>query len=271
MLEWDPIELATATLRSLTLFRNNSKAGAIPNPSSHTSTKISGLAVDTEYNFYLILRTSAGTYSSDKVSIKTHKMTDLSGITVCPGVMPAEVREGMESCLERIGARPLQDSVRIDTTHFVCTEGRGQAWERAQEMNIPVVRPEWLEACEREGRIVVARQFYLGAELPKIKHTVPARNPAPQPRVSPSVSSPRSSVVAQGAEKPESTTPTESPVAVSAPQSKASSPIEENQEVPDDSSDNVKPAASPKQATVESVDDEQKGSKSEENFESVEL
>lgn len=200
-------------------------------------------------------------------------MTDLSGITVCPGVMPAEVREGMESCLERIGARPLQDSVRIDTTHFVCTEGRGQAWERAQEMNIPVVRPEWLEACEREGRIVVARQFYLGAELPKVKHTVPARNPAPQHRVSPSVSSPRSSVVAQRVEKPGSTTPSESPVAVSAPQSKASSPVEEKQEVPvpGDSSDDVKPAASPKQATVESVEDEQKGTKSEENFESVEL
>ncbi|KAF8535935.1 hypothetical protein BDD12DRAFT_648230, partial [Trichophaea hybrida] len=164
VLEWDPIELATAKLRSLTLYRNNGKAGTIPNPMAHTSTKISGLAVGEEYSFHLILRTSAGTYSSDKVTVKTHKMTDLSGITVCPGVMSAEDREALETSLQRIGAKRLQDIVRIDTTHFVCTEGRGHAWEKALEMNIPVVRPEWIEACEREGRIVVARNYYLGVD-----------------------------------------------------------------------------------------------------------
>jgi hypothetical protein len=173
VLEWDPVELATATLRSLTLYRNNGKAGMIPNPTAHTSTKISGLAVGEEYSFHLVLRTSAGTYSSDKVTVKTHKMTDLSGITVCPGVMPAEHRETLEAALQRIGAKSLQDSVRIDTTHFVCTEGRGQAWEKALDMNIPVVRPEWIEACEREGRIVVARNYYLGVEISKIRQNIP--------------------------------------------------------------------------------------------------
>ncbi|KAI5813018.1 hypothetical protein BZA77DRAFT_322211 [Pyronema omphalodes] len=181
VLEWDPIELATATLRSLTLYRNNAKAGAIPNPTAHTSTKISGLAVGEEYTFHLVLRTSAGTYSSDKVTVRTHKMTDLSGITVCPGVMPPTTRENLEAALQRIGAKPLQDSVRIDTTHFVCTEGRGHAWERALEMNIPVVRPEWIEACEREGRIVVARNYYLGVEMSKIRQSMPPARPQTQP------------------------------------------------------------------------------------------
>lgn len=229
VLEWDPIVLATATLRSLTLYRNNAKAGAIPNPSSHTSTKISGLAVDTEYTFYLVLRTSAGTFSSEKVSVKTHKMTDLSGITICPGVMPAEVRESLEASLERIGARPLQDSVRIDTTHFVCTEGRGQAWDRAQEMNIPVVRPEWLEACEREGRIVVARQFYLGAELPKMKpgsrpaRTTPVQPATPQSPAPPM--SPRTSTV-PNPEKAASVSESGSPAPPSAAESNTSVPEE---------------------------------------------
>ncbi|KAF8475897.1 hypothetical protein BDZ91DRAFT_778957 [Kalaharituber pfeilii] len=163
VLEWDPIDLATATLRSLTLYRNGTKSGSIPNP-TFTTTKISGLAVNTEYTFHLILKTSAGTYSSDKVTVRTQKLTDLSGITVCPGVMPPEVKEQLEACLQRIGAKPLQDYVRIDTTHFVCTEGRGQAWERAVEMNIPVVRPEWVEACESEGRIVGVRAYYLTAD-----------------------------------------------------------------------------------------------------------
>lgn len=126
------------------------------------STKISGLAVDTDYSFHLVLRTSGGTYSSNTLNVRTHKMTDLTGIVVTPGVLPPQLRESLETAVERIGGR-IVDSVRIDTTHFVCTEGRGRDWERAKEMNIPVVRPEWIEGCEREGRIVGVRGYYLDA------------------------------------------------------------------------------------------------------------
>ena len=132
------------------------------------STKISGLAVDTEYSFHLVLRTTGGTYSSPVLTCRTHKMTDLSGITVTPGVLPEQIRASLENAVERIGAR-IADTVRIDTTHFVCTEGRGKDWERAVEMNIPVVRPEWVEGCEREGRIVGVRGYYLDAN-PKQRH-----------------------------------------------------------------------------------------------------
>jgi chitin biosynthesis protein CHS5 len=126
------------------------------------STKISGLAVDTEYSFHLVLRTTGGTYSSPVLKCRTHKMTDLSGITVTPGVLPEQLRTSLEIAVDRIGGR-IADIVRIDTTHFVCTEGRGKEWERALEMNIPVVRPEWIEGCEREGRIVGVRGYYLDA------------------------------------------------------------------------------------------------------------
>ena len=95
--------------------------------------------------------------------IRTHKMTDLRGITVTPGVLPAPLRHSLASAVDRIGGK-MADSVRIDTTHFVCTEGRGREWERAVEMNIPVVRPEWVEGCEREGRIVGVRGYYLNAD-----------------------------------------------------------------------------------------------------------
>jgi hypothetical protein len=128
-----------------------------------TSTKISGLAIDTEYTFHLVLRTSAGTYTSEKLTVRTHKMTDLTGITVTPGVLPAPLRYSLAQAVERIGAK-MVETVRIDTTHFVCTEGRGAQWERAVEMNIPVVRPEWVEGCEREGRIVGVRGYYLNAD-----------------------------------------------------------------------------------------------------------
>ena len=163
MLEWDKIELATADLRSLSLYRNGAKAGVIPQDKGIQATKVSGLAVDTEYTFHLVLRTSAGQYSSEKLAVKTHKMTDLSGITVTPGVLPAPLRESLSGAVERIGAK-IAENVRIDTTHFVCTEGRGREWEKAGDMNIPIVRPEWVEGCEREGRIVGVRGYYLNAD-----------------------------------------------------------------------------------------------------------
>lgn len=90
-------------------------------------------------------------------------MTDLSGITITPGVLPPAIRTSLASAVDRVGAK-LIDNVRIDTTHFVCTEGRGAAWEKAVEMNIPVVRPEWIEGCEREGTIVSVRGYYLNAD-----------------------------------------------------------------------------------------------------------
>ncbi|EDN06701.1 chitin biosynthesis protein [Histoplasma capsulatum] len=172
VLEWDPINLATASLKSLSLYRNDSKAGSIPRPKEMLSTKISGLAIDTEYTFHLVLRTSAGTFSSEKLVCRTHKMTDLSGITITPGVLPQSLRTSLEEAVDRIGAK-LIDTVRIDTTHFVCTEGRGAAWEKAVEMNIPVVRPEWVDGCEREGTIVSVRGYYLNAD-PKLRQIGPS-------------------------------------------------------------------------------------------------
>ncbi|CRG86180.1 Cell fusion protein cfr1 [Talaromyces islandicus] len=163
VLEWDPINLATASLKSLSLYRNGSKAGSIPRPLEMLSTKISGLAIHTEYTFHLVLRTSAGTYHSEKLTCRTHKMTDLSGITVSPGIMPPPQKEALARAVDRIGGK-LIDTVRIDTTHFVCTEGRGPLWEKAVEMNIPVVRPEWVDACESEGTIVGVRGYYLNAD-----------------------------------------------------------------------------------------------------------
>lgn len=165
VLEWDPIQLATAELRSLSLYRNGVKAGVIPRDKQ--STKISGLAIDTEYEFHLVLRTSAGQYTSERIKVTTHKMTDLTGITITPGVMPAPLKDSLAETVHRIGAKMI-DTVRIDTTHLVCTEPRGQAWEKAVEMNVPVVVPDWLKGCEREGRVVGVRQYYLDAD-PKLR------------------------------------------------------------------------------------------------------
>lgn len=89
-------------------------------------------------------------------------MTDLHGITVTPGIMAGPLRQSLEATIEKIGGK-LIESIRIDTTHFVCTEGRGPAFEKAREMNIPVVLPDWVKGCEREGRLVGVRGYYLDA------------------------------------------------------------------------------------------------------------
>lgn len=128
---------------------------------------MSGLSLNTEYSFFLVLRTSGGTYTSNTLTVKTHTMENLTGITVTPGVLPPPLRESLESAVERIDAK-IADTVRIDTTHFVCTEPRGDAWQKAVEMNIPVVRPEWVEGCEREGKLVGVRGYYLDAD-PKLR------------------------------------------------------------------------------------------------------
>ncbi|KAF2097760.1 hypothetical protein NA57DRAFT_66359 [Rhizodiscina lignyota] len=180
VLEWDAIDFATSELRSLSLYRNGQKAGNIPRPRDMMSTKISGLAVDTEYTFHLVLRTSAGTFSSEKLTVRTHKMTQLSGITVSPGIMPASLLTSLKETIDRMGARMIE-GVRIDTTHFVTTEGRGRDWEKAVEMNVPVVVPDWVKGCEREGRIVGVRGYYLNAD-PRLRQMgTPTQGQPPPP------------------------------------------------------------------------------------------
>ena len=172
VLEWDPLSLATAQCRSLAMYRDGSKIGNIPRPLETRSTKVSGLAVDTEYVFQLVLRTSAGTWLSERLRVRTHKMTDLYGIVVTAGVMPAALRESLGKAVERIGGK-LIEGVRLDTTHFVCTEGKGPQWEKAVAANIPIVVPDWVLGCEREGRIVGVRGYYLNAD-PKLRQVGPS-------------------------------------------------------------------------------------------------
>jgi len=183
VLEWDPLDLATAKLRSLSLYRNGEKMANIPDALNNTSTKISGLAIDSGYKFQLELRTSSGMYRSELLAINTHKMTELSGITVTPGILPAPLRTSLVAAVERVGGK-ITETVRLDTTHFVCTEGRGREWERAREGNVPVVRPEWVEGCEREGRMVGVKDYYLDAN-PKFRQVgqgvgLKSGSPAPQ-------------------------------------------------------------------------------------------
>lgn len=183
-LEWPSIKLATARLRSLDIYRNGQRLAAIPSALTNTSTKLSGLELDSEYTFQLVLRTSAGTYPSNVVNVHTHTMTDTSGISVCFGTVedPA-LFEASKEALQEMGAR-WSDKIQIDTTHFVCTtpattpagaqasgsnvptNAPGIEYQRALQLSIPVVQPQWILACHSNKRMIPIGKFYLGADPP---------------------------------------------------------------------------------------------------------
>ncbi|CAB03614.1 Cell fusion protein cfr1 [Schizosaccharomyces pombe] len=161
VLEWDPLQLSTARLKSLCLYRNNVRVLNISNPMTTHNAKLSGLSLDTEYDFSLVLDTTAGTFPSKHITIKTLRMIDLTGIQVCVGNMVPNEMEALQKCIERIHARPIQTSVRIDTTHFICSSTGGPEYEKAKAANIPILGLDYLLKCESEGRLVNVSGFYI--------------------------------------------------------------------------------------------------------------
>ncbi|KAF9516793.1 hypothetical protein BS47DRAFT_1390382 [Hydnum rufescens UP504] len=204
-LEWPQLELAKAKLRSLEINRNGLRLAAIPSPLQNTSTKLSGLSVQTKYTFQLILRTTAGVFHSNVVEVITHAISDTSGISVCFGnVSDPVLLESAKIALNEMKAK-WSDRIQIDTTHFVCTSpaptpsgaqaagnvigGTGVEYQKALSLSIPVVQPQWLLACLHEKKMVPISSFYLGAtpssslstttfSRPKSQPAAPARSPS---------------------------------------------------------------------------------------------
>ncbi|KAI0739261.1 hypothetical protein C8Q80DRAFT_1204980 [Daedaleopsis nitida] len=178
-LEWPRLQLATSKLRSLDLYRDRQRVAAIPSPLNNTSTKVSGLQLETEYTFQLVLRTTAGVYPSNVLRVRTHNMNDTSGISICFGTIEDDVlMENAKMAVREMGAK-WSDKIQIDTTHFVCTTpaaipsaaaqangtivtGPGVEYQKALQLSIPVVQPQWVLACHAEKKMMPIRPFYLG-------------------------------------------------------------------------------------------------------------
>lgn len=214
-LEWAPLVLASSKLLSLTIWRNNQRLAAIPNPATNLSTKISGLDLDSPFSFHLVLKTSAGTYSSNVVRTKTHTIQNTSGIRVCFGtVNPPALLASAKEALKEMQADHA-DTIQIDTTHFVCTSPgssreapqAGQLYQRALQMSIPTVLPSWVEACKREGRMVPISKHYLGSAASPTTAQAPRTASPSQPQPSPaSQPAPQQSTPTIAVQEPESPT-----------------------------------------------------------------
>ncbi|KAJ1567031.1 Chitin synthase, class 5 [Nowakowskiella sp. JEL0078] len=157
---WKPLVLHTAEVRSIEVYRNQTKLNLNIQPTA-TSAKLTGLEIDHEYEIFLIVRTSAGVLTSPKISARTHKLDNLTGINVCFGDFSHDQDiDSLVDLLRRIGAQ-CSDELTTENTHLVCTIAKGPKFEKSLEWNIPIVSPEWLKACEAHKKIQPAHSYYI--------------------------------------------------------------------------------------------------------------
>ncbi|KAJ1798393.1 hypothetical protein LPJ59_002525 [Coemansia sp. RSA 2399] len=166
IIEWEPLDLASAELRSMHLYRDGQRMmQAMPSTleaaNDIRAVKTTGLDVDHDYEFKIEMRTSAGVLFSNTVTTKTHTLDNLSGVCVCFGECDSlEEVENLKETIKRIGAS-WADQVSLNVTHFITRFKTGPDYDTALHFNIPVVKPDWLLACEANSKLQPAIKFYL--------------------------------------------------------------------------------------------------------------
>lgn len=214
--EWDRIDVGSAEFRGLEMHRNGQRWGRVGGEygggiQEKTEWKTGGLQSGEEYTFQLVLKTTAGTYPSNIIRVRTHTMDNLTGLLICFGPMhPPQLVDQLRHCLRQIGARE-SPQVALDTTHFVCTtpmvgsdeHGRGGGvdpeYQEALRMNLPVVGPGWLFAVADQRKLFPISNYILPS-LPSnasldTAPPPPFRRPSPLKRASlPIPSAPQSPI-----------------------------------------------------------------------------
>ncbi|KAI0303895.1 hypothetical protein BC826DRAFT_980252 [Russula brevipes] len=148
-LEWPTLELATASLRSLDIYKNDKHRLFISSGHAHERRD----------------------FQSNLIRVRTHTMTDTSGIS------DSVLLENAKLALQEMRAK-WSDKIQIDTTHFVCTtpaatptgaqtsgsisSAPGVEYQRALQLSIPIVQPQWILSCYAEKKMVPISAFYLG-------------------------------------------------------------------------------------------------------------
>lgn len=162
-IRWDPLVLYAATFRGIDVYRNGQRLNLNVQPLA-TSTKLTGLEVEQEYEIWIVVRTSAGEYPSSKIRVKTHSMDNLTGLNPCFGTFASDTEiQPLVEIVERVGAS-YTDDLSSDNTHLICTVARGPKYEKALELNIPIVSPEFLKACEQQQKIMPSHSFYINKQ-----------------------------------------------------------------------------------------------------------
>ena len=167
---WEPLKLYNCEMRNIEVYKKGQRTN--PHFIGHTAAKLTGLGesrlnrdrlpvlfaelslnlvisdVNNEYEVHIIVRTSGGVLISNRIDCRTHAMDNLTGIRCSFGDFadPSEI-PALKEIVERIGAS-WSEELTPETTHLICTLPRGDGYQRAGAMNIPVVQPQWLKQCE---------------------------------------------------------------------------------------------------------------------------
>ncbi|OLY83659.1 Chitin biosynthesis protein CHS5 [Smittium mucronatum] len=181
ILEWQRLDIGKDRLLGLFFFKNGQRLPlSLPKTleaaNTHNFVKVTGLEVLVEYSFALEMKTSSGTFWSNAVTVKTHSLDNLTGIVAAFGQFEdssstildsdldtPETSKTMAKCVEiidKIGAK-WSTTIDINITHFICQIPSGSQYELATAFNIPIVRPEWLYACESDRKLQPALSYYL--------------------------------------------------------------------------------------------------------------
>lgn len=103
LLRWDPLVLYSSSFRGIDVYRNGVKLSLKPSLSVN-QIKLTGLSVNTTYEIYIVLATSAGQFPSNKIQVTTHAMENLSGIYPCFGAFSNDAEiDLLIELLSRVG------------------------------------------------------------------------------------------------------------------------------------------------------------------------
>lgn len=165
VLEWGPLKLHQSTLLGIDVFRDTQKLGLAVDAGA-TRVKVSGLAVQSRYSFSVVVRTSAGALSSNVITVETRPLEDLAGLHVCiADDVPEAERKELVAVVAAMEASQSA-SITLATTHVVCRRGEGALWESAGRANVPIVTPDFLLACQSNGKVQAVGPFYVPAVAP---------------------------------------------------------------------------------------------------------
>ena len=160
IIQWPTLVLYAAQFKGVDVYKNGQKLNIALNQLS-TSCKLSGLDMNQEYQVWIVLKTSAGSFTSNKIMCKTHALDNLTGLNPSFGTFTNDAElEALIDLMSRIGGGWTED-LSSENTHLVCTVAKGPKYERALELNIPIVTPEFLKACEQQGKIQPAHTYYV--------------------------------------------------------------------------------------------------------------
>lgn len=159
ILRWEELNLHPVELLKIRIFKDSDEVMNQVNPAI-SQVRITGLNMGYTYNFFIIVYTSAGKYRSNRVSVTTLTMEDLRGLNICFGIIEEAELEELKSILLKHSASYSED-VSLATTHFVTTKPSGSRYAEAKDLDIPIVTPSFIKACDIKKRVQPASSFAL--------------------------------------------------------------------------------------------------------------